>query len=191
MPNSDVLKGLFQGLEESSEDIALIREIIIKELYQSHDEIKIHIDTLMDISVKKGYQIGIGIAHNLLGYYLENKNKNLEAREQQLISFKLFKALKNKSGQANACNGIITAAIGMGCYQDAIEWGEKGLQISYEEGNYETVSIISTNLAEAYFKYGDFLGAYNILSTLEKLPVKIDKYSTVIIHLNFCGIRLF
>lgn len=179
-----LLEKIFKELETSSKKLELARDTILFDFWKEHKKTKENIDLLMDISLRKNYRDGVGIAQNLLGYLYEDLDKNEEAQNVHLKSWNIFRELKDKRGEARACNGIMTSSASLGDYRGAIEWGAKGIEICKEINDYATNRVLGINIAEAYFQLGDYLGAYEILINLEKIPLEISKDNQIIPKLN-------
>lgn len=179
-----LLESFLKELEINSKNLEIIRETMIDNFANDYKKTKENIDFLMNISLRKNYRDGVGVAQNLLGYYYEDLEKNIEAREAHLKSWNIFRELKDKRGEARACNGLMTSATSLGNYQDAIEWGEKGIELCKEIHDYDTNRILGGNIAEAYFKIRDFQGSYEILLSLEKNLIGINIENQLIIKLN-------
>jgi len=123
----------------------------------------IHIaDSIQDIENLSSYTNG------LAGAYMAKKMFN-EAESMAKLALNYAQQTGNRTQESEVLQSFYQVSMGQNNYAKAIEYGLKAYTILKEEKDLMREQICAANLAEAYFKSGNTLQAYNYLKISREL----------------------
>lgn len=148
------------------------------------------IQQMIHIAELKGYNIVQAWASALAGGFYLDRGNAMAAYENFLRAQEIFVSEAISEGQAYCCNGIMMVYNHYGQFENALEWGIRGMDMAEEHDFGEMMFSISVNMSSIFIDYEMYDQAESLIEKFFMSKLHYNPETVILRNNNKARIRL-
>lgn len=142
------------------------------------------IQQIVSISESNGYTLALAWGNALAGWFYLDRGNSMVAYDNFIKAHELFVKENILEGQVYCCNGIMMVYNHYGQFENAFDWGIRGMETAEDHDFGEKMFSISVNMASIFIDYEMYQEAESLIEKffMSKLHYNIE---TIILRNNY------